>query len=69
MSRSPQRTSDQPHLVELVLQSKIALQQGEKLCTHANGLTNASAQCVLDVLALDAKVRWITDAVSEQLKV
>ncbi|KAH7884531.1 autophagy-related protein 17 [Phlebopus sp. FC_14] len=59
---------DQPHLVSLVLQSKKALQHGEQLCSKANSLTNASAQCAIDVLALDAKVKWITEAVLEQLK-
>ncbi|KAF8841788.1 hypothetical protein BDN67DRAFT_966676 [Paxillus ammoniavirescens] len=59
---------EQPHLVSLVLQSKKALQHGEQLCTKANTLTNASAQCALDVLALDAKVKWISEAVLEQLK-
>jgi hypothetical protein len=60
---------EQPHLVSLVLQSKKALQHGEQLCSRANTLSSASAQCAIDVLALDAKVRWITDAVIEQLKV
>ncbi|KAJ7052605.1 autophagy-related protein 17 [Mycena amicta] len=59
--------SDQ-NLVSLVLQSKKALQTGEQLCTTAHSLSNASAQSVLDVLALDAKVRWITDGVLEQLR-
>ena len=59
---------EQPHLVSLVLQSKKALQHGEQLCSRANVASNASAQCVVDVLALDAKVRWLTDAVLEQLK-
>jgi hypothetical protein len=60
---------EQPHLVSLVLQSKKALQHGEQLCSKANTLSNTSAQTALDVLALDAKIRWITDAVLEQLKV
>ncbi|KIK95290.1 hypothetical protein PAXRUDRAFT_827175 [Paxillus rubicundulus Ve08.2h10] len=58
----------QPHLVSLVLQSKKALQHGEQLCSKANTLTNASAHCALDVLALGAKVKWISEAVLEQLK-
>lgn len=61
--------AEQPHLVSLVLQSKKALQHGEQLCSKANALTNASAQCAVDVLALDAKVKWISEAVIEQLKV
>ncbi|KAJ7773175.1 autophagy-related protein 17 [Mycena metata] len=58
----------QPDLVSLVLQSKKALQNGEQLCSRANDLSNASAQSAVDVLALDAKVRWITDGVLEQLR-
>ncbi|KAG6334225.1 hypothetical protein ID866_4869 [Astraeus odoratus] len=67
---SPQGSNqaDQPHLVTLVLQSKKALQHGEQLCSKANALTNASAQCAVDVLALDAKVKWIGEAVIEQLR-
>lgn len=60
---------EQPHLVSLVLQSKKALQHGEQLCSRANSLSNASAQCAVDVLALDAKVKWISAAVIDQLKV
>lgn len=59
----------QSHLVSLVLQSKEALQHGQQLGSKANTLTNASAQCAVDVLALDAKIRWISEAVMEQLKV
>lgn len=59
----------QPHLVSLVLQSKKALQIGEHLCTRAHTASNASAQAAVDVLALDAKVRWVVEAVGEQLKV
>lgn len=59
----------QPHLVSLALQSKKALQHGEQLCTRASALSSDSAQAAMDVLALDAKVRWMTDTVLEQLKV
>lgn len=58
-----------PHIVSLVLQSKKALQNGEQLCLKANELSTASIQASVDVLVLDAKVRWITDNVLEQLKV
>lgn len=60
---------DPPHLVSLVLQSKKALQHGEQLCSHASSLSSSSAQCAVDVLALDAKVKWLSAAVLEQLKV
>jgi len=59
----------QTHLVSLVLQSKKALQHGEQLCTRAHTASNTSAQAAIDVLALDAKIKWIVDAVVEQLKV
>jgi autophagy-related protein 17 len=68
-SPPPGQRTEQPHLVSLVLQSKKALQHGQQLCSKANSLSNASAQCCVDVLALDAKVKWITEAVLEQLKV
>ena len=60
---------EQPHLVQLVLASKKALQHGEQLCSKARSISVLSAQTAVDVLALDAKVRWITSAVTEQLKV
>ncbi|KAF7375009.1 Kinase activator [Mycena sanguinolenta] len=57
-----------PDIPSLVLQSKKALQNGEQLCSRTNDISNASAQATVDVLALDAKVRWITDGVLEQLR-
>ncbi|KAF8588224.1 hypothetical protein K439DRAFT_669529 [Ramaria rubella] len=63
------RPSSPPHLVSLVLQSKKALQHGEQLCSHAHDLTHDSARQTVDVLALDAKIRWITEGVLDQLKV
>ncbi|KAF9267782.1 hypothetical protein L218DRAFT_919469 [Marasmius fiardii PR-910] len=65
---SGEKNEEQPHLVSLVLQSKKALQHGEQLCSQAQSLSNASAQAAVDVLTLDAKVRWISDSVLEQLK-
>ncbi|KAF8656814.1 hypothetical protein AX16_002363 [Volvariella volvacea WC 439] len=59
---------EQPHLVSLVLQSRKALQHGEQLCSRAHSISQQSSQVAIDVLALDAKVRWLTDAVVEQLK-
>lgn len=61
--------TDQPHFVSLVVQSKKALQYGEQLCTRAHSSSNESAQAAVDVLALDAKVRWVVEAVVEQLQV
>lgn len=68
-SNLPPDLMNQPHLVSLVLQSKKALQHGEELCTEAHDASHASAQAAIDVLALDAKVRWVIDVVVEQLKV
>lgn len=55
--------------MSLVLQSKKALQHGEQLCARAHTESNASAQAAVDILTLDAKVKWLVEAVVEQLKV
>ncbi|KAF6757238.1 autophagy protein Apg17-domain-containing protein [Ephemerocybe angulata] len=65
---APSEPTEQPHLVSLVLQSKKALQHGEQLCSRAQSQYNTSAQEAIEVLALDAKVRWIAEAIGEQLK-
>ncbi|KAI9000558.1 autophagy protein Apg17-domain-containing protein [Trametes punicea] len=67
-SQSADLPPDQPHIVSLVLQAKKALQQGQDLCTHASTLSSESAQTSVDVLAVDALVRWMSDAVLNQLK-
>ncbi|KAG6861353.1 hypothetical protein C0995_001086 [Termitomyces sp. Mi166 len=59
---------DHSYLVSLVLQSKQALQRGEQLCSRAHAVSNASTNISIDVVVLDAKVRWVTEAVGEQLK-
>lgn len=61
--------NDDPHIVSLVLQSKKALQHGEQLCTRASQLSSLSARNAVNVLTLDARVKWLSDAVLEQLKV
>jgi hypothetical protein len=61
--------ADQPHLVQLVVLSKKALQHGEQLCSRARSISVDSAQAAVDVLSFDAKVRWVNNAVTEQLKV
>ncbi|KAJ3566149.1 hypothetical protein NP233_g7185 [Leucocoprinus birnbaumii] len=61
-------SQDQPHLVSLVLQSKKALQHGQQLCSRAHARSNASSKAAIDVLAADAKVRWMTESIIEQLK-
>ncbi|KAI0649281.1 autophagy protein Apg17-domain-containing protein [Trametes meyenii] len=66
---SPAESSpEQPHIVSLVLRAKKALLQGEQLCTNASSLSTSSAQTAVDVLALDAQVRWMSEAVLDQLK-
>lgn len=60
-------SEQQPHLVSLVLQSKKALQHGEQLCSKAHTQSSASAQASVDILAIDAKVRWFSGAIVEQL--
>ncbi|KIP04383.1 hypothetical protein PHLGIDRAFT_195388 [Phlebiopsis gigantea 11061_1 CR5-6] len=60
--------AEQPHLMSLVLQSKKAFLHGEQLCKDATGVSAQCGQIAADVLALSAKVRWMTDAVREQLK-
>ncbi|OSD06340.1 hypothetical protein PYCCODRAFT_1431344 [Trametes coccinea BRFM310] len=72
-SRSPSSTgacspSEQPHIVSLALQAKKALLQGQQLCSQASALSSESAQISVDVLALDAQVRWMSEAVLDQLK-
>ncbi|EPQ54057.1 hypothetical protein GLOTRDRAFT_77963 [Gloeophyllum trabeum ATCC 11539] len=59
---------EQPHVVALVLQSKKALQHGQALCARAHAISTESARHAVDVLALDAKVKWTSNAVREQLK-
>ena len=69
MSKAKSPSAVHPHLVSLVLESEKALQHGQQVCARAQERYNASAQEAVDVLALDAKVRWISDAIIEQLKV
>ncbi|KAH8831354.1 autophagy-related protein 17 [Flagelloscypha sp. PMI_526] len=62
-------SSSSQDVLSLVLQSEKALQQGEQLCQQAASLSSSTSQCSIDVLALDAKVRWMADAVLDQLEV
>lgn len=54
-------------LVSLVLQSKKALHHGGELCQRANAVAHDTAQCAVDVLALDAKIRFVVSGVLAQL--
>jgi hypothetical protein len=65
---SPTNRGEQPNLISLVRQSRKALQQGEALCSRANATSTSSAREATDVLALNAKIQWISNAVIEQLK-
>ncbi|KAI9440035.1 autophagy protein Apg17-domain-containing protein [Lactarius indigo] len=65
MSSSPTgRSSEQPHLISLVLQSRKALQQGEAFCSRASATSTSSAKEATDVLALNAKIQWISKALA-----
>lgn len=56
-------------LVSHFLYSKKALAHGQSLCARASTLSSASASTVVDALALEAKTKWITDGVLDQLAV
>ncbi|KAG8905040.1 autophagy protein 17 [Tulasnella sp. 403] len=56
-------------LVSLVVQSKKALQQAEAICSHTNTVSHYSSDLVLDVLAADAKIKWLSDGVLDQLNI
>lgn len=56
-------------LLQLVLRSRKALDHAKTLCLRAETLSSGSAQHAVDLLALDAKVTWVSDGILEQLKV
>jgi hypothetical protein len=58
-----------PSIVSLVAQSKKAYTAGQALCARAHALSNGSAGAAFGLLALEAKVRWTSDAVAAQYKV
>ncbi|KDQ17770.1 hypothetical protein BOTBODRAFT_29923 [Botryobasidium botryosum FD-172 SS1] len=57
-----------PLLFSLVVQAKKALQHAESLCSLARGIEHTSARSAVDVLSLEAKVKWVTEGVLDQLK-
>jgi len=65
---SPTDRGQQPQFISLVVQSRKALKQGEALCSRANATATSSAKEATDLLALNTKVQWISNAVVEQLK-
>lgn len=56
-------------LLTLVLRSRKALDHTKTLCLRADTLAKESTTVALDVVALDAKVRWISEVIAEQFKV
>jgi autophagy-related protein 17 len=56
-------------LLSLVLRSRKALDHTKTLCARADSLSKDSTELALDLVAVDAKVRWATDLILEQLKV
>jgi autophagy-related protein 17 len=56
-------------VLTLVLRSRKALDHTKTLCAHADSLSKDSTELALDLVAVDAKVRWATDLILEQLKV
>lgn len=56
-------------LLQLVLRSRKALDHAKTLCLRAETLSSGSAQRAVNLLALDAKVTWVSDGIVEQLKV
>ncbi|KAG8886331.1 hypothetical protein FRB97_004866 [Tulasnella sp. 331] len=47
--------------------SKKALQQSESICSSANTISHQSSALVVDLLATDAKLKWISGGVEDQL--
>jgi autophagy-related protein 17 len=56
-------------LLTLVLRSRKALDHTQTLCLRADTLAKESTTVALDLVAVDAKVRWIAEVISEQFKV
>ena len=46
----------------------IFLEQGKEFCFRADATSKSSAKEATDLLALNAKIQWISNAVIEQLK-
>ena len=59
----------QRDLLSLVLRSRKALDHTQTLCSRAEVLAKDSTELALDLVAVDAKVRWTSDMISDQLKV
>lgn len=69
MSQQNTPSFDTPHFIQLLVDSKKALQHGEQLCSKAHELTFETSQVAPELMALDAKARWTSGEILEQLKV
>ncbi|KIO18540.1 hypothetical protein M407DRAFT_225283 [Tulasnella calospora MUT 4182] len=52
----------------VVVQSKKALQQGEAICSGTNTVAKQLTSLIVDILATEAKVKWLSDGMTEQLQ-
>lgn len=59
----------QKDLLTLVLRSRKALDHTKTLCLRADTLAKESTAVALDLVAVDAKVRWIAEVIGDQFKV
>ncbi|EJD37694.1 hypothetical protein AURDEDRAFT_187960 [Auricularia subglabra TFB-10046 SS5] len=48
--------------------SERALQDAQALCTDAQDVVHATTRLAVDILALDARVRWVSEGMLEQFK-
>ncbi|KAG9055691.1 autophagy protein 17 [Serendipita sp. 407] len=55
-------------MLSLVLRSRKALDHTKALCVRAEALSKDSTELALDLVAVDAKVRWATEMIQDQLK-
>lgn len=67
--RPRNQTSTMTELVSLVVQSKKALQQAEATCSATNHVSRRTSDLVLNVIAAEAKLKWLSDGVLDQLDV
>lgn len=60
---------DSASLVSHFLQSKKALAQGQVLCSHASELNSGTVSIVVEALAFEAKSKFLSQGVVDQLNV
>jgi hypothetical protein len=66
---SPSQPPVPPSLATLIERSKTALQTGQELGSIGDELSRSSSNLSFDVQIIDARLRWLTNGVLEQLKV